>query len=563
MRQRQTLAVLLCVGILLCVLPLPYVEITSGHEAREGLRLRAMLTSGDWFGAHVLRKPPLYYWLSGFIAEARGGVVDALTLRLPSGFLGILSAVLMTLAGWRAATRNGAVWAGFLLLTAPLHVQQSYSSRTDMTFSFFVSASLLVFFSIVHQDPRQERQQTGLAYLLAFLLACAFLSKGPAAVMLVAAPIVSFLIWRRDWRGFQPVLQLGPLTVLSVLTGGWCLLALWGGGEAFWRTQVMEENVTRFIGGIDRMSPLYYLGPLFSGFAPWSLLLPFALWRAVQERDHKPGPFFLALWWLSIIVFFQLAAYKRARYLLPALFPAALLVGWWVSSHLHVVAMRIHATLWEKLLRIGLSLSVSLTVITGVLLLYGTQGSGLLSRRLLEKAPGPAIAPYAEAYRAWLAAHLWLSALWLGLFSLCLGLALWLFWSRRYTQSLVSLLCGLMLVYAGLYPSWLTVIGRAASPHAYTQRLLDKIDEERAIAFINPYDEKSVPVLFALQDHLPLKDVQWPWGAPQPRLPSGYYLVTENRRKELISNAAGTWTEVLHDTDTTRWPITLFFYSAS
>jgi len=299
------------------VLPIPFIEITSGHEAREGIRLRAMLTSGDWFFSEVLRKPPLYYWLSGSIAKVRNGVVDVISLRFPSGVLGLLSVMLVTGVGQRIASRKGALWAGFLLLTAPLYVQQSHSGRTDMTLSFFVTASLLLFSSIFEQNWRQSQQRTWLGYLFACTLACAFLSKGPIGVILVALPIVSFLVWRQDWRGLQMSSWLGPLFLFGLLAGGWCAFAWWNGGEEFWRTQVMEENVARFTGEIDRMSPFYYLGPALGGFAPWSILLPFALWRAIRERKQEPGPFFLALWWISIVLFFQLAAYKRARYLLP------------------------------------------------------------------------------------------------------------------------------------------------------------------------------------------------------------------------------------------------------
>ncbi|MGE0684091.1 MAG: ArnT family glycosyltransferase, partial [Candidatus Binatia bacterium] len=479
---------LLCLGLWLCLLPLSSIEITSGHEAREGIRLRALLASGDWVFSDVLRKPPLYYWISGLIAGIRGGVVDALTLRLPSGLLGLASALLIAHSGWRVATREGTLWAGFLLLTAPLHIQQSHSGRTDMTLSFFVTASLLLFFFIVHRDQRQEQRRIGLVYLFSLLLACSFLSKGPVGVILVAAPIVSFLIWRRDGQGFRALLRPGPLTLFAVLAGGWSVLALWGAGEEFWRTQVMEENVARFAGGIDRMSPFYYIGPLLGGFAPWSLLLPFAVWRAIKEREQEPGPFFLTLWWISTVLFFQLAAYKRARYLLPTLPPAALLVGWWLSSHLQAATSRLHPKAWWKLGLMGLSLVVGLSVLTSALVLWGTQVTDSLVYRLLEAIPGPEVKEHTQIYYAWITNHLGLSFLWLGAVAFCLSFFLWFLWSKRYEHALASLLSALVLLYGGIYPSWLIATGDATSPRVYAHRILEKLGTEQGVSFINPYD---------------------------------------------------------------------------
>ena len=561
-QRKVTGALLLCIGILICLAPLPYIEITSGHEAREGMRLRAMLAHEDWFFPDVLRKPPLYYWLSGFVAWLRGGMVDALSLRLPSGILAILNVLLIVDAGQRATTREGARWAGFLLFTAPLYIQQSHSGRTDMTLCFFVTASLLLFFLFTEQAGRQEGQRSRHVCLFFGALACASLTKGPVATILVAVPIASFLLWRRDWRGFRLLLRPGPVFFFGILVGGWYALGVWHGGEQFWRTQVLEENVARFTGGIDRMSPFYYIGPLFGEFAPWSLALPFALWRAVKERKREPGPFFLALWWFATVLFFQAAAYKRARYLLPTLPPAALLVGWWlVSSCRATGGTSFHPSWRGKLTKTFPSIVIIILVVTGMLALDLTQSVAPLVRYILEAVPTPEVKHYAIVYTTWVTMHFWEGLLCLGVFTFCLGLFVQFVHARQYQQAASSLLGSLILIYIAVYPSWLIVTGKAASPQTYTQALLEKLRNKQTIAFVEPYDERGAPVLFALQTHLPtIRDVQWPWGTPQPHLSSGYYLVTESRKKELVSDTVGTWTEILQDPSPTQWPVTLFYY---
>jgi hypothetical protein len=550
-------------SLIIFLLPLPFIEVTSGHEAREGIRLRAMQASGDWFFSEVLRKPPLYYWLSGLAAALRGGTVDAISLRVPSGMLASAGVMLVFLLGQHVVTWRGAAWAGFLLLTSPLYVQQSHSSRTDMTLCFFVTCGLLLFFRFHTQSRQPDRRVSWQAYVLHSVFALTLLSKGPVGLVLVGLPIMGFALWRREGSTLQPMLQPGPLLLFMLLCGGWYGSAFWGAGDTFWRTQIMEENVSRFVGGIDQMAPLYYLGPVFGVFAPWSVLFPFAWWRAIKERDKEEGPFFLALWWISTVLFFQFAAYKRARYLLPALPASALLVGWWLATQLPQASERVRHWRWWKPTIITLTVVTVCALVMGWALLLGAQISDTFSCRILQVIPAREVRVQAEPYCSWLVTHFRLGVTWLLAFTSIVFFMLWSLWRARYERAFVSLIGALILAYSILYPSWLIVASRADSPRPYVQRIVAQLGSEASVGFISPYDEKGVPVLFALQERKRLHDVQWPWGMPQPLLATGYYLVTEDRRQELVSDEKGAWTEVLRDTGPTAWPITLFFYSAS
>src|SRR5690349_16436806 len=123
-----------------------YMDIISGHEAREGVRLREMAGTGQWFFSDILRKPPLYYWLCGAIAAVCGGTPDAIALRLPSALLAGFGVAVVVGMGRYATTRPVAVWGGVILLTSLLYVQQGHNSRTDMALCFFVTFSLLLFY---------------------------------------------------------------------------------------------------------------------------------------------------------------------------------------------------------------------------------------------------------------------------------------------------------------------------------------------------------------------------------------------------------------------------------
>jgi len=559
--MKPGIPVLLMVLSMAVFLPsLPFMSVFIDHDALEGMRLREMLETGNWFFPEVLRKPPLYYWMSGIVARLHGGAVDAISLRLPSALLAGLGVVIVFGLGRHAATPTGGALAGVILLTSLLYVQQGHSIRPDMALCFFVTASLLLFFSAYTRSWRYGRGGAWSPLLFAGSLALALLSKGPVGVILVLLPMVAFLVWRRDLSGAWPLLRPGPVLTFSVLGCGWYVSALWGAGEEFWRTQLVEENVSRFVGGIDKMSFFYYVGPLLSRFAPWNLFLPAALWRAFKEKAE--GPVFLALWWLAVVLFFQVSAYKRARYLLPAQPASALLVGWWLATRFSPAAAA--ATRW-RWWRHGvelLSVVAVLLATAGLLVLWGTQDKGPLSCGWLLSRVARETPEQIALYCHWLSTHLWGGLAWWGLLLLCLFSLLRSLARVRLERALAWLSAALLLVYSGLYPSWLVVTSWAESPHVFVRSIVDKIGPGGEVAFINPFAEKGLPVVFALQEQARVTEVRWLWETPPPPLPTGYYLVSDDRRAEVTSRAAGTWSELLRDTGPLGWPLALFLYTA-
>lgn len=556
-RERGIALLLFLVSIFIFLPALPYIELT-GHEAREGMRLRAMLETGQWFFPEVLRKPPLYYWLSGLVAHARGGIVEPVSLRLPSVLLAGLGVLVVFRLGRFAASPLGGVLGGVILLTSLLYVQHGFSGRTDMALCFFVTWSLLLFFAFVTRAWPRDHWRPAVPYLFASALALALLSKGPVGVILVLLPITVFLLWRRDLSGVHPLFRPGPLLTFAVLGCGWYVAALWGAGDEFWRTQIGEENVSRFIGGIDTMSVFYYVGPLVGKAAPWSLVLPFALWRAFKEK--KEGPMFLAIWWLTVVLFFQVAAYKRARYLLPAQPASALLIGWWFTTHLSSVTETAQGWRWWRSMVAVLTVAASLMITAGMIVLWGVQEDGLVSCRWLLSLVVRETPEQIALYCHWLAAHFWLSLLWFGLFAVCLGVLVGFLARVRLAQALVVLSLTLLLIYTGLYSSWIMVTSWALSPRGYGDRIMEKVGPQEHVFFISPSEEKGLPVLFLLQEHARAVEVKWPWGGPPPSLPAGYYLVSEERRAEVTTHSGGRWIEVLRDTGSTEWPLILYRY---
>ena len=569
---KSTGFILIGLSSIILLLPLSLMQVTSGHEAQEGLRLRALLEGGQWLFPEGLKKPPLFYWLGGLIAQLRGGVIDVLSLRLPSGLLATFGVLAVFWLGRSAITRTGSFLAACILLTSPLYVWQAHSGRIDMTLCFFVTLGLLAFFWGYGQEQQGDERRANLSSLWLFSLysslALAVLSKGPVGAVLILLPIAVFLCWRREFRWFRPLLRPVPLLVCSLVILGWYGGALLEDGSDIWQTQILTENLARFAGNIDTTSPLYYVEPVLSMFAPWSLVLPFALWQAVKEREDNPGPFFLAVWWITVVLFFQFAAYKRIRYMLPAQPAAALLVGWWLTRYLPERLRTWKERRWWKPVVVCASLLHGLLFLAGVgviigIMLHGTDAIAWLLPLLKTKVQAQVL-----AYAQWLASYAWPSLIvWL-----CMAGAGWILCRSvlhgELRPALLALLVLLGMSYAAVYPSWAVVKSWTGSPQDFAHTIiartgLDKTGQTQALSFIGPSAIRGFPVMFYLNQQVAVVAVEWKPGAQQPSLACGYYLVAKERIKELAPGTGKAWVEILFDTSTSHWPFVVFRYAAA
>jgi dolichol-phosphate mannosyltransferase len=171
-------------------------------------------------------------------------------------------------------------------------------------------------------------------------LACGLglLAKGPVALVLVAVPIMACQ-WL-DQRFLQPRLLhwLAYLALACGLACPWYVAAMAADSASaadFWR-----HNLLRYLSPIDHGEPIWYYMPgFFLGMLPWTLLLP-GLVRLLGRRSaamagQRPAglglPLLASLWCLT---FFSLAGCKQPGYMLPAMPPLILALGWYLDRTL-------------------------------------------------------------------------------------------------------------------------------------------------------------------------------------------------------------------------------------
>jgi hypothetical protein len=115
--------------------------------------------------------------------------------------------------------------------------------------------------------------------------------------------------------------------------------------------------------------------------APWTLLLPFALWWMHRNRLWKDRHTQLAIWWFTaFFVFLSIAVTKRQMYLLPAYPAIALLIAPWIKAVTTVGADL--GSPGSRLARVSVSFYAIVLILVGVVCVIGAVSTGPVTTRL-------------------------------------------------------------------------------------------------------------------------------------------------------------------------------------
>jgi len=334
--------------VALCgVLYFPYLGSTpvfDKGEPREGLAVQDIVQRGEWLfplkrAAAIPSKPPMFHWTAALTYQFTG-VLDEATLRFPSALYATLGVIFLYLLGARLFGAQVGLLGGAILATTMIYQTQAVNARVDMTLCFFVTLSLILFYSIY----RGFLNHPLWPYAMYLLVGLATLSKGPLGIVLPGLVIAVFLALKRNWKQFFKFALHPGVLIALVLVVGWYGLAISRGGEGFVNRQLLSENLGRFFGGSGHSHPIYYyLGYLFSLAIPWCLFYPLMFWDWAKERGSAEGDdvLFLQSWFGAMVIFFSLSSGKRAVYLLP-IYPAlALLLALWCHRQTTLGSFRI------------------------------------------------------------------------------------------------------------------------------------------------------------------------------------------------------------------------------
>ena len=328
-----------------------YLALTRGLtctlEGESALTAREFLKHGDWAVNHMngqpdFDKPSLFYWLIALASLVTGGIRE-LTVRIPSLLSSAaIMAMFMLYGRGKNIYERGLLpaLAAFIFISSNKVMWMSQVGRIDMTLCLVCFATITAAW-LYHREF--DTGKSGLKFQMLFHAASgiAVLLKGPVGVLITWPAVSIFLLIKRRWPELAKLFLSPGLLLFLVITLPWYLYACISTDWEFFRHFFLAENISRFgnlWSGIEfkqfnHSSPGMYLVYLFSGFFPWSIILPLACFCFFKTKGSKAGTKgddwqeLMVIYTGWVLLFFTLCGVKRSDYILPLYPAAALLTG--------------------------------------------------------------------------------------------------------------------------------------------------------------------------------------------------------------------------------------------
>jgi len=332
--SRRGLRILLGVSALILLAFLGSASLWT-HEGRWAVICREMMRSGDYFHPYLFDeeyfdKPLLSYWLMIGCAKIFG-VLNETTLRLPGIFAGLLAIYCTARIGIRRYGTAAGLTAGWLLATSFFFVFWSRQACSDMLNIAAIIAA------VAWYTGRRDKPGFLTSSVLCLILGIGALMKGLIAPVLAGLTILPDLLHNRAWRPhLRPSLTLAWIPAALVYLAPFLMASSTSGGsyESNGLVLVFKENVLRYFKPFDHQAPRYVYAEFLPLYAlPWTLLLPFVLWRAGHRwRQLSPDSRWPLLASMLIFVFLTLSGGRRNYYLLPILPFVMLAIADWIHE---------------------------------------------------------------------------------------------------------------------------------------------------------------------------------------------------------------------------------------
>jgi 4-amino-4-deoxy-L-arabinose transferase len=222
------------------------------------------------------------------------------------------------------------VIAGFIYTTSPFPVLGAYAVSTDTLLALFETGAVLCYVA-----ARRARCGTAWVRVMWFCFGCAFLTKGPPALL----PLIPISWWHLHAPCRVRLVSVGGIAIFCAAGLSWFAVVC-ARNEGLLAHLVGTELVGRFTTELVHNRQWYkpitkYLPMLTLGAGPWLVIAARVvarnrLWSPARVRDHLRRDdvvFFLFLWLVIPLSVFSIVPGRLSLYVLPLYAPIALAVA--------------------------------------------------------------------------------------------------------------------------------------------------------------------------------------------------------------------------------------------
>ncbi len=377
-KKRLLNAVIVLVsGIIIFILGLGNTGLVDETPPLFAAAARAMSESGDWItpkvnGMFRFDKPPLIYWLIGFIHSLpKSEVWDSygtISARLPSA-LGSLFLMLMigdTLFCWPQKSDRQfltPIVASLAFALSPLIIIWSRTAVSDALLTGTLGISLLLFW---RRMASENNDQCISAWVF---LGFAILTKGPVAFVLALLTITSFFFSQKNWKKLLSKINPKRGFLITILISvPWYILELIKEGKPFWDNFFGYHNFQRYTSVVNNhVEPFwFFLYIMILASLPFTPFLYYGIFNAFKDflKSSKQSCnvtdtlyTYSLCWLISVLIFFSLSATKLPSYWLPAIPAAALLMSNSFISLKNINKSYLYFWIFNILILFGLSIA--------------------------------------------------------------------------------------------------------------------------------------------------------------------------------------------------------------
>ncbi|HET9063383.1 MAG TPA: glycosyltransferase family 39 protein, partial [Candidatus Binatia bacterium] len=321
------LVLVLFAAVLLLGARIGDLPLLDPDEAKHAQVAREMLEAGRWleplvYGQPYHHKPSLLYALIGLCYRLFG--VGELGARMVPTVAGLLTVVLVYLHAAKRRVADGLL-ASLLLMASALFFAVARFTNFDGLLTLAMFGAVVALGRWIDSEGRDTRSFVCGATLAAF----GVLIKGPAAAVLLAAPVI--VCGRGAMRSTSPLGQFAAAACFVGIVAAWLIPAFLLHPE-YVRDFLWVHNVQRYSVDADLFHPepfWFFLPVLLVTLLPWSPIVPAALVTAWRRGGSDR---LLALYAAWVVVFFSLSNGKLATYVLPAYPALAVLAARWMND---------------------------------------------------------------------------------------------------------------------------------------------------------------------------------------------------------------------------------------